>query len=494
MELEKIVTLKKSFSMKNSVLLNKIISFLPGTLIPAVFSMLSIVIFTRVLTGKEYGVYSLLLSVLNLAMAVGSQWLQQSINKYLSVNMDKKTSILYKTVISKLCIILSLLVFIITICVIWSPVLNNWELPVILTMGFTLTNMLLFNICMSILQAELKSRIFSFYKMVNALITFVTSIVLMSLFGNKGIMLILGLGISQFLTIPFLWRKCGLLFNGNPLQFKEKQYSILKEFFVYGFPMIGWFISALILNIGDRYVIEYYNGKHDLGIYSANYNLIQGSVGLLAAPVMLAAHPFLMKAWGEGDESATKKWLASIVNWYFLIGILIVSAIWLFSGDIANLFLGKEFREGNKIMSVIVAGFLFWQLGMYSHKPLEFKGKTKLLFLLSFVVAILNVILNVVYVPIYGYSAAAYTTLISFIIYFLMTFFMGRKLVKWSIDFTAISKQAIGIVITVLILDNVRDTVQLYLGYGYTLAIYLMFILIIFGYIMLQNTKKYLLK
>lgn len=75
-----------------------------------------------------------------------------------------------------------------------------------------------------------------------------------------------------------------------------------------------------------------------------------------------------------------------------------------------------------------------------------------------------------------------------------MTFFMGRKLVKWSIDFTAISKQAIGIVITVLILDNVRDTVQLYLGYGYTLAIYLMFILIIFGYIMLQNTKKYLLK
>ena len=114
-----------------------------------------------------------------------------------------------------------------------------------------------------------------------------------------------------------------------------------------------------------------------------------------------------------------------------MAGIILVGATWLFSADIANWFLGAEFRSGHIIMPVVIAGIVAWQLGIYAHKPLEFAEKTTLMFVLSLATAGLNLILNIIFVPIHGYVAAAYTTFVSYLVYTFIAIIVGQRICRY---------------------------------------------------------------
>ena len=60
------------------------------------------------------------------------------------------------------------------------------------------------------------------------------------------------------------------------------------DFLEYGLPLVAWYVSAQILNIGDRYIIKYFLGNVEVGIYSANYSIVYGVTTLLSAPFILA--------------------------------------------------------------------------------------------------------------------------------------------------------------------------------------------------------------
>ena len=151
-------------------------------------------------------------------------------------------------------------------------------------------------------------------------------------------------------------------------------------------------------------------------------------------PVLLAAHPFLMKAWDKGEKEAAGRWLGRIVEGIMCFGALLTALTCIFSRELARWFLGAGFREGHFIMPIVVAGVVFWQLGMYTQKPMEFVKSTRSLVLLCLLAAAINIVSNLILVPKYGYAAAAYTTLGSYAIYFVTSLIKGRKILPWKID------------------------------------------------------------
>ena len=42
---------------------------------------------------------------------------------------------------------------------------------------------------------------------------------------------------------------------------------------IFGVPLIGANLSALILNMGDRYILNYLRGSETVGIYSVGYRI-----------------------------------------------------------------------------------------------------------------------------------------------------------------------------------------------------------------------------
>ena len=110
--------------------------------------------------------------------------------------------------------------------------------------------------------------------------------------------------------------------------------------------------------------------------------------------------------------------------------------------------LWKEYYEAIYLMPPIAAGIFFTSFyNLFSNVLLYYK-KTKLIMIATFIATITNVILNYIFIQIYGYIAAAYTTLVAFLILAIIQFvFMrivleGKKLFNdrflWSIAATLV--------------------------------------------------------
>jgi O-antigen/teichoic acid export membrane protein len=454
------------------LLVRQSLAYVPGSILPALIGLTSAAIFTRTFSDEEYGRYSLVLSVITLATALSSQWLQQAINRYLPGATNITTHQKVKRVAAVgIIIILGFLACVTLMLFSFRSFLpNEWRefvLPGALLMVATSS----FNPIGVILQAEMKARLFSRYALANAIAKLFFSIFIVFVIVHSSSGMIWGAALSTAMLLPLLWYRGGLP-SPNSLLHNKKLWSNywrgIKQFTIYGFPMIGWFLATTLLNVGDRYVIQWFRGSGEVGIYSANYNLIQGAISLLAAPILLAAHPFLMKAWSESDKGNVGRWLGIIAEWFAVAGIILVGATWLFSADIANWFLGAEFRSGH-IMPVVIAGIVAWQLGIYAHKPLEFAEKTTLMFVLSLATAGLNLILNIIFVPIHGYVAAAYTTFVSYLVYTFIAIIVGQRILSWHVKVKPIIIIAVFTISSIFGFSQLRYLVQE--NWGYNLGI-----------------------
>jgi len=79
---------------------------------------------------------------------------------------------------------------------------------------------------------------------------------------------------------------------------------------------------------------------------------------------------------------------------------------------------------------------------MYGHKGLELAERTHVMFALVTVSAACNVALNLIFVPLYGYTAAAVTTVAGYLLYPVLVHRATRRHVPWLIPWREIMVSA----------------------------------------------------
>jgi len=418
--------------------IKQILIYIPGKIIPAIISLSFSAIFTRLFSTEEYGMYSLILAIVVIITALISQWLQQSISRYLPEVTSNDEKMLIFNSIGYGIILVVVLCFVIVLPILFGIqklFLHSSFNTTIAAFIFILSGSI-FGTLGVILQAEMKAKEYVKYNLIKEVIRFSLSIIFVMLVYRNIDSLFWAASLSGLFLIPCLWKRSGisnfraLIFINN----HNRIFSYIKKFLVYGFPMVGWFIMANLMNLGDRFIIQYYRGASEVGIYSASYYLIQNGTSIIAMPILLASHPFLVKAWSLKDDKKTGEILGEIIFKFTKFSVLLAGFIILFSSEIAGIVLGAEFYEGHRVMAIIFLGVSIWQISMYTHKPMEFKEKTNQMFIIAMISTILNVLLNIAFVPTYGYMAAGYTTFSSYLFYAIVTTYLGRKHLMWKLN------------------------------------------------------------
>tara|TARA_B110000908_G_C10207715_1_gene428546 strand:- start:1117 stop:1575 length:459 start_codon:yes stop_codon:yes gene_type:complete len=88
----------------------------------------------------------------------------------------------------------------------------------------------------------------------------------------------------------------------------------------------------------------------------------------------------------------------------------------------------KEYWGGVNIIPVVIVASFFMFLYSISVNLEYYYKSTKMIAINTISVAILNIILNMIFIPKYGAIAAAFTTLVSYIISFAVHYGVARKL------------------------------------------------------------------
>ena len=401
------------------------IVFTIATLFTRGLAIITVPIFTRLMTSDQIGVVNIynswfsMISVIS-TLSLTSGGYQLALKEF----ADDKDG--YESSVLSITTIMGLLITGI-FCVapsFWSNIIGlPKSLCVLLCIGFIVSPAQDF--WMSRQRFDYKYRLSGSISIATALIASASSIYVVVNMTNSGVentaigrlwvnnAVVYGVALGFMIYIFF---KGKILFN-----WKYWKFSL-----AISIPLIGHSIAKTILDLSDRQMISRMVDNSAVGIYSTLYTV--SSISLIAWNAINAAFvPFLFKNIDDRKKhNDIRKISAILLIAYNLIAIMFT----YMAPEIVSILATEEYYEAIYIMPPIAMGVSLTAVSnMYSNILVYYK-KTKVIMVASITAAISNLILNYIFIQIYGYKAAAYTTLFSYIILTLIEGILATKVYK----------------------------------------------------------------
>ncbi|MDI1233351.1 MAG: oligosaccharide flippase family protein [bacterium] len=219
-----------------------------------------------------------------------------------------------------------------------------------------------------------------------------------------------------------------------PMAFKINETfdkKIFKEMFAYAWPLIFVGLAGIVNETLDRNLLIRMlpddEGSYQNGIYGAFYKLTMVMTMFVQA-YKFAAEPFFFK---QKEDSDTLKKYADLMYWFVGVCTFIFVACMYFITDLAHLFIHNKsyFEDSNGlyVVPILLLANLF--LGIYYNLSVWYRltNNTKIGAMIGIGGAIITIIGNVIFIPIFGFLACAWLTLIVYFLMCIAAYLLGHK-------------------------------------------------------------------
>jgi O-antigen/teichoic acid export membrane protein len=221
--------------------------------------------------------------------------------------------------------------------------------------------------------------------------------------------------------------------------FKLPGFSRLKLFLSYGLPLTPTSAVLWIISSSNRYLISYYIGVTATGIYSAAYNIGWYTVFLIT-PITRLLFPTISKSYDEQNLVETRKYLKYSLKYFLMIAIPSAFGLSILAKPILQVLTTSEFVTGNTIVPFIAFSGVLSGVYEISVFIIHLVKKTKLVFMLLAISALLNIVLNVLLIPRMGLTGAATATLVAYGIVCILILIVTRRYLKFELSVPFILK------------------------------------------------------
>lgn len=205
--------------------------------------------------------------------------------------------------------------------------------------------------------------------------------------------------------------------------------ELLKRMLKYSFPLVILGITGIMNQTIDKllYPLIFSNeqeGFRQLGIYSAGTK-IAVAMTMFTQAFRFAYEPFIF-AQNKGKDD--KRMYSKAMTYFTLLGLVMFLAITFYIDIFKYIqFIGPHFFDGLVVVPIVLLGELLF--GIYFNLSLWFKltDKTKYGAYFSLIGFVIIVTINVVFVPIYGFIASAWASLLCYLAMTIVSYFYGQK-------------------------------------------------------------------
>lgn len=231
------------------------------------------------------------------------------------------------------------------------------------------------------------------------------------------------------------------------------KWSYLKYGLKFNLPLIPHYASEQMLTSCDRIMISYLVDEASAGIYGLSYQ-IATVVHMAWVAVNSVVIPWTYNKIEEEKVEDIKRQTRNIITAYAVlcIGIMIAAP------EVVRIFVPSDYHAGIYIIAPVVGGTFFVALfNLFANLEFYYK-KTIYVMVASTTAAALNIILNWLFIPIFGYQAAAYTTLTCYCIYALMhAFNLMRLKATHYYDMKTIAKLSLAMILLSILIARTYD-------------------------------------
>ncbi|MEA4906466.1 MAG: lipopolysaccharide biosynthesis protein [Anaerolineaceae bacterium] len=415
-----------------------VIVYFPVAILPAIFALIGSMVFTRIYTPDEYGVFGFSVAIITPIVTFLTEWAAQPLGRFYSEFKNNQQLDLYSHVVS-LFVTIAILILILGSSAILGGIYfvqGHWPSLWIFTGAVLLMiSQCLLMIPLPILPASFQSRPYRFIVVSSSGLVILFPLMMNYLFGVNIAWMLWGQFFATILFVPYLYKITHLHLGTIVAQITPELVNVVKRFGRYGLPMSFWFLAIHLLNSGDRIVLQVFRTSAEVGIYSVNYSLVAGIVGLVNSPINLALGPLLYYQWKDRSTKNTEQTLSLMTELYIILALFVLAAVVVVAKPLVSLLLGEMFQAGVVILIPVLLGRMVWGLSMIGQKSLELNERTDLIVRSALVALLANVVLNIWLIPRFGFIAAAYTTIASNLIYALLIWLKTKQFVPWKLHF-----------------------------------------------------------
>jgi O-antigen/teichoic acid export membrane protein len=195
-----------------------------------------------------------------------------------------------------------------------------------------------------------------------------------------------------------------------------------KYIFKFCVPLIPHFLSIQVLTRFDRIMINKMCSPSDVAIYSLAYSLSM-LMQIVSDAVLSALTPWTYQCIKEQN----KEKIGNVINvTLFLIAGANLILI-LFAPEAVKIFAPLEYYQAIYVIPAVSASVYFIYLFNVFANIEYYYSETRFVAFASIAAALLNVVLNFIFIRKYGFIAAGYTTLASYILYAFMHYICMSK-------------------------------------------------------------------
>lgn len=200
----------------------------------------------------------------------------------------------------------------------------------------------------------------------------------------------------------------------------------------YSKPLIANSIAWWVNNVSDRYVIVFFCGLAENGVYS-----VAGKIpSILNIFQTIFNQAWTLSAVKDFDSEDKKGFFTNTYKAYNCMMVIICSSIIVADKVLAKFLYAKDFYVAWKYVPWLTVAILFGALSGYLGGFFSAVKDSKLFATSTIMGAIINLVLNFIFTPIYGALGAAIATAISYIVVWAFRYVQSRKYIKLKINLT----------------------------------------------------------
>lgn len=208
------------------------------------------------------------------------------------------------------------------------------------------------------------------------------------------------------------------------ISFRKVTRALYYKMLAYCMPLIPNTVCTLIISISDRYIITYMIGEAANGVYAVSNKI--------PTILMIVANIFA-EAWqisAVTEEEGRERFFSRVCGVYQALAFSVASVLIVTAQLSTKLLAAPEYYEAWRYIPFLVMATTFSCIATFLSSVYMVEKKSICTLLTTMLGAVVNIVLNILWIPTYGVYGAAFATLLSYFVMFVVRAVHTRKYVR----------------------------------------------------------------
>lgn len=378
-------------------------------------------LYTNILSSEEYGQVSVFISWLSLIGIVAMFSLQAGVyNNGMIEFKDEKAQFSFSLLI--LSNIITLIVSVVLLCTYpYTKEILQIDIPLLILMVVIFFFQPAYNFWITRQRFEYKYKATTLVMVIMNILSPIFALIFIKtdLFGNKVYDRLFG---AELLMLAFYL----VFYIRNIVDARGRLYTKYWKFaLAFNLPLIPHYLSQYMMNSSDKIMISRLIGDSEAAYYSVAY-----SVAAVISIVWTSINASLIPYTYQNCKNKTYHNISRVVTPLWVLFAFICFALMVFAPELMRFLAPSEYSIGKYVIPPVIGGVFFQSLYYTFSSVNYYYKKTKYVMYASLSAAVINILLNYLLIPRFGFIAAGYTTLLSYMIQAAIDYFAMKTVVS----------------------------------------------------------------